>query len=366
MRGLGTTRGQRDVEPRSRRHEVRAKRELQPDGAFLQRTTLPKPGAYRLLADYYPAGGVPQLTPSTIATEGYTAALVPAGLKPDLAPQHGENLEAELTTDPPQPLAGKKTLLYVLFEHQSTVDPLMLFRLLAYMVRIWETHLQAEPEAKRLPVIIPVVLHHSHGGWTAKVAFEDLLDVDATVLAEIAPYVPHFRCVLDDLGGESEEALRARAMSALGRLALWCLKNSRTPELLVAQLGRWGELMRQVARAPDGMAAVGTIFGYMSKIDRTVGVEELQRLVAREIGKDVEEAIVTTADMLRAEGRTEGRTEGRNEAQRTVLLKLLSQRFGALPEDAVARVNAAEPAQLEEWFDRVLTGVSLAAVVGEG
>jgi hypothetical protein len=258
-------------------------------------------------------------------------------------------------------LAGKKALLYVLFEHQSTVDPLMLFRLLAYMVRIWEAHLQAEPEATRLPVILPVVLHHSPSGWTAKVAFEDLLDVDAAVLAEIAPYVPHFRCVLDDLGGESEEALRARAMSALGRLALWCLKNSRTPERLVAQLGRWGELMRQVVRAPDGMTAFGVIYGYMCAVDETFGPSELRRLVAREVGKDVEEAMVTTADILRAEGRTEGRTEG----QRAMLVKLLGKRFGALPEEAVARVNAAGPAELDAWFDRGLTATTLAEALSD-
>jgi predicted transposase YdaD len=83
-------------------------------------------------------------------------------------------------------------LLYVLFEHQSPVDPLMLFRLLAYMVRIWEAHLKSEPEARRLPAIIPVVLHHSRSGWTAKVAFEDLLDVDPVVLAEIAPLCAAF------------------------------------------------------------------------------------------------------------------------------------------------------------------------------
>ena len=270
-------------------------------------------------------------------------------------------------------IAGKKALLYVLFEHQSTVDPLMLFRLLAYMVRIWEAHLRSEPEAKRLPAIIPVVLHHSHSGWTAKVAFEELLDVDATVLAEIAPYVPHFRCVLDDLGEEREEALRARAMSALGRLALWCLKNSRSPEQLVVQLGRWGELMRQVVRAPNGMAAVGTIFRYMWQVNEQLGAEELRRLVAREVGKDVEEAIVTTVDMLLAEGRNEGLSKGRSEGLReglregqcAMLLKLLSKRFGALPEDAVARVNAAEPAELEAWFDRGLTAASLADVLGD-
>jgi hypothetical protein len=262
-------------------------------------------------------------------------------------------------------IAGKKALLYVLFEHQSTVEPLMLFRLLAYMVRIWEAHVRSEPEARLLPAIIPVVLHHSHSGWTAKVAFEDLLDVEPSVLAEIAPYVPHFRCAMDDLGEESEEGLRARAMSALGRLALWCLKNSRSPGQLVAQLGRWGELMRQVTRAPNGMAAIGTIFRYMWEADEQLGVEELRQLVAREVGKDIEEAIVTTVDMLRAEGRSQGHSEGHSEGQREMLLRQLGKRFGALPEDAVARVNAAGPTELEAWFDRVLTAASLAEVLRE-
>jgi heavy metal-binding protein len=97
--------------------------ERQPDGAFLLRTTLPKQGVYRLLADYYPTGGVPQLTPKAITTEGYTAALVPAVLKPDLSPQHGENLEAELTTDPPQPIAGKKTLLFFKLKPADGLEP---------------------------------------------------------------------------------------------------------------------------------------------------------------------------------------------------------------------------------------------------
>ncbi|MFS8069244.1 MAG: hypothetical protein ACMG6S_23025 [Byssovorax sp.] len=70
---------------------------------------------------------------------------------------------------------------------------------------------------------------------------------------------------------------------------------------------------------------------------------------------------MTTADMLRAEGRSEGLSKG----QRAILLKLLSKRFGALREDTVARVNAAGPAELEPWFDRVLTAASLAEVLGD-
>jgi len=97
--------------------------ELHPDGSFELRMTLPKPGAYRLLADYYPTGGVPQLTPKTITTQGCAAELVPAKLKPDLALQHGENLEAELTMDPPQPIAGKKTLLFFKLKPADGLEP---------------------------------------------------------------------------------------------------------------------------------------------------------------------------------------------------------------------------------------------------
>ena len=86
------------------------------DGAaFRLRTTLPKPGTYRLLADFYPTGGTPQLVPKTITTAGYTTPLeagIPR-LEPDLSPKRGENLEVELKLDPVQPIAGKKSMLFV-------------------------------------------------------------------------------------------------------------------------------------------------------------------------------------------------------------------------------------------------------------
>ena len=97
--------------------------EPRPDGTFLLRTTLPKAGIYRLLSDYYPAGGVPQLTPKTIATAGYTAPLVQAELMPDLKPKRGENLQIELVTEPPQPIAGQKTLMFFKLEPADGIEP---------------------------------------------------------------------------------------------------------------------------------------------------------------------------------------------------------------------------------------------------
>jgi hypothetical protein len=93
------------------------------NGSFLQRATLPKPGAYRLLADYYPSGGVPQLTPKTIVTQGYLAPMTPASLKANLTPKHGSNLDVELVTDPPRPIAGRKTIMFFKLQPGDGLEP---------------------------------------------------------------------------------------------------------------------------------------------------------------------------------------------------------------------------------------------------
>src|SRR5262249_34875798 len=125
-------------------------------------------------------------------------------------------------------IEGRTGLVYVLYEHQSRVDALMAFRILRYLVRVWEAWLKEHEEAKRLPAIVPVVLHHSETGWTGATAFEQLLDLEAEALAELGVYVPRFAFLLDDISHESDEALRARSMTALGRLVLYCLRNART------------------------------------------------------------------------------------------------------------------------------------------
>lgn len=80
------------------------------EGTFRYAGSLPKPGMYRVLADYYPAGGTPQLEAKTIFVPG--GGWQPAHPAPDLAPKHAGNLDVELATEPAVPLAGLKTMLF--------------------------------------------------------------------------------------------------------------------------------------------------------------------------------------------------------------------------------------------------------------
>ena len=259
-------------------------------------------------------------------------------------------------------LSGRRAFLYLLFEHQSRVDPLMAFRLLEYMVRIWEDHLRKHPGARRLPAILPVVLHHSETGWRADVIFEALLDLDPDTLAAMADHVPRFRFVLDDISAETDEAIRNRAITALGLLALWCLRHGREPDKLMQRLPGWADLLREVRAAPGGVALLAAIWRYILAVsDRKRPDEVLARLLAAVEEEDAREDIMNIADQLREEGRLKGLAEG----QRRTLLRLLRARFGALPADVTARVREAGAAQLDVWTDRVLTAPTLSAVLGE-
>src|SRR5579872_3430175 len=99
--------------------------ELGADGVFRLDTRLPKPGTYKLLADFYPEGGTPQLISDVVTTAGYKGSLIDSVAKPepDLAAKHSQNLDVELFLDPEQPLAGKKTMLFFRLSPAEGIEP---------------------------------------------------------------------------------------------------------------------------------------------------------------------------------------------------------------------------------------------------
>jgi predicted transposase/invertase (TIGR01784 family) len=64
-----------------------------------------------------------------------------------------------------------------------------------------------------------------------------------------------------------------------------------------------------------------------------------------------------------AKGRAEGEAKGRAEGKAETLRKLLTLKFGQLPEGALRRLGAAKEQDLDRWLERVLTADSLDAVL---
>lgn len=79
------------------------------NGLFQFPLTFPKPGVYRVLGDFYPLGGLPQLSSETVIVAGEPPA--PVTLGRDYTPKDGPNLHVSLETIPDRPVATSRTQL---------------------------------------------------------------------------------------------------------------------------------------------------------------------------------------------------------------------------------------------------------------
>lgn len=146
----------------------------------------------------------------------------------------------------------ERVLVYVLFEHQSTNDERMALRLLKYMVEIWMHFAKDQRNVgEPLPLVIPVVLAHAPGGWTAKRRFAELFTEAAVGLAPHS--IPDFEYAVDDLAKVSPDELQQRLSSDAVRMTLWVLRDARNGSSFLAAAGAWVPVLERIARDPSSL-----------------------------------------------------------------------------------------------------------------
>ncbi|KIG18688.1 Mobile element protein [Enhygromyxa salina] len=258
-----------------------------------------------------------------------------------------------------------RVLLYLLLEHQSTNDPFMPLRMLRYLVNIHERHRR---DKAPLPLIIPAVISHAPEGWTAPVSFGELFTPHPDSIPGLGPLVPSFTLLVEDLSDLSNEDLRGWALAAFPKLALWVLRDSRNSARLLHELKHWICEFREALRAPDGTQAVAQLLRYIALVAGGMHFATFRAKIHEQI-PEAEEIAMTIAEELRQEGMKKGRQEGmekgRLEGRIGVLGKLLTLKFGELPPDHAAQIQAASEAQLERYIERILSADTLEAVFAD-
>lgn len=264
-------------------------------------------------------------------------------------------------------LAGHTVLLYVLFEHQSSEDPMMALRLLRYMLRVWDAWLSDNPNAKNLPAIVPVVLTHAEGGWRKPVAMRELYDAPAELLPDLLPHLPDFRFVLDDLTATSDDELMARALQATGILGLLLLRHAREERSMTGPLLDWLQLMRAVWEAPDGRDAFRMVVQYVMLANKLTTIQDLVQALVPVLGPGAQEVIMTEGQRLIEQGRIEGEARGeargvargRAEGRAASVLTVLAARGLAVSPDVRDLVMTCDDiATLDRWIVRAATAAS--------
>jgi hypothetical protein len=252
------------------------------------------------------------------------------------------------------PLEGQDALVYVLVEHQSSSDPLMAFRMLRYLTRIWDRYLDDHPQTRQLPPVIPLVVHQGPARWNSPRQLLDLIDLDPAGKKAMQACLPSFGYLLDDLAATGTGQLRNRGLTPQALVTLLLLKTAPGNPRLPTELRAWADQLRAILDQPGGGEAFIALLTYIELVSEAPA-SELHDLAAS-LGPDAEEAYMTTAEMLRTEGRAEGLAEA--------LVQVLTIKFGTLPEDLPRKVRAASSGQVQEWTARAVTAEKLDEVFG--
>jgi predicted transposase YdaD len=269
-------------------------------------------------------------------------------------------------------LAGKPALLYLLCEHMSTVDALLPLRLLGYVVRILMRHAEQHDGALPLPIVVPLVVHHSATGWTASTRLEALFDPTLLALEGVGELLPRFGFLLDDLSRLPDEALRARAMGMVPTLTLWALRDGRDPKRLLVSLERWAHLINALSRAPSGRDALFALLRYLSQVadltaetlvqavERVAKSEGLMATVAEQwVAQGVAKGMAEGEAKGMAEGEAKGEAKGKAQA----VLSVLEARGLSVTAAQRAKVlGCTDLAQLEAWVRQAVTAKTTAAL----
>ncbi len=274
---------------------------------------------------------------------------------------------------------GHSLLLYVLLEHQSTVDGWMALRMLRYVVRQVDRWRQEHPESTLLPVIIPLVMYHGpEGAWTAPRRVEDLFDLPEEGREQWGALVPRFEYLLDDLTAEREEALRVRPGPPLARLAWLVLRHGRSEEL-ARKLPEWVALFAQVQAGPEGAEHLVVLIRYLLWVGNKAVREAAGRVLHSVLDEQrAEELMRSYGEELIEQGRQQGLARGREEGlaqglQRGLtrgraedVLRVLSARGVHADEQARQRIlTCTDVATLDRWFERSLNATTLSEVLDD-
>jgi hypothetical protein len=251
----------------------------------------------------------------------------------------------------------REVFLWLLFEHQSTIDRWMPLRMLEMVVEFLKGWRKEHSEALRLPAILPIVLYQGATPWTAPRTLAELYDLSDQALRDLSELLLSFRFVLDDLRVTPDDELMERRVGDLARVALVVMKHV-TSEHLLDQLVRLRAEITRLLATEQGRIGLSGILWYIEcvhpELERHAILGRLKPLVSPEIAKTMD-SYEKTLERMYVEKQ---KRLGRKEAQQ-LLLRQLARRFGALPEAITARVMGAGREELERWGDRVLDAASL-------
>jgi len=259
---------------------------------------------------------------------------------------------------------ARKLVVYILIEHQSKPDDLMMLRLLDYVVQIYNFQVRQWSQQPGsvgsvcLDPVLPVLLYTGTRRWESIKPLVNLMELGtpfARVIPTVAPVfvnLPQIEPeVLEREGGVlgwvlrlvQQRRARPEAFRVLLRRVVTHLETTAPVDR-----DRWLELVSYVLALVYHERAPGERPVLQEIIETSVGTDQYRKELTQ-MGK-------TIADELKEEGARDAAISTRQQT----LIRLVRRRFGEVPMGVLAAIEAMRDVQqLDHWLDQFVTAESL-------
>lgn len=201
--------------------------------------------------------------------------------------------------------AKESVYLYVLCEHQSTVDPLMAFRIWQYVINIWADVLKqaaGQNKPKQLPLIVPLLFYTGGAAYTGSQDLRELIQAPPALIDQ-ALFKQTFQLI--DVNHLSDDELQRQQWA--GMLA-FIMKHIHARDILVFLKQIMGPLQR--LEQAGGTDFIVLLLNYCLNTGETLNVEEFVSVVQQGLSPQIGEKVMTIAEQLIQKGKLEGIAEG--------------------------------------------------------
>lgn len=244
--------------------------------------------------------------------------------------------------------------VYILIEHQSSINPVMPFRLWNYCALIWDKYLK-QTQANTLPLIFPLVFYHGDAPYSGPRKIADLIQAPKDLIESALFGAFH----LVDTHEISDDELRQRRWAGIIQYALKHVNNRNSNRLVETII----ELLQGIDGEVGADVYGSTLLLYWFKKAATCkDPKEFLDAVAEGLSTRMGGEVMSMAKQWAEQHKQEGIQQGMQLGEAQLLTNILKARFHHVPAESLKKIEMADVDALNKWAINALSASSLSQV----
>ena len=253
--------------------------------------------------------------------------------------------------------------IYFLFEHKSYSSKDAAFQLLKYIVKIWGAKIKKE-SATELPVIIPILIYHGKYNWNSKLRLGEMIDGYESLSDQIKKYIPDYEYLLFNISSDSDEEIKGQAQL---RIILTIFRDIFTKDAneFHESMIKAIKYLSELDDKQTGIEYFETMMRYIFNVRSDLTERDVEKLIAKIENNYPEgsEVLMTLAERFVEKGMEKGIEKGMEKGETNALvktaIKLLTKKFGNLPEEVKTKISKLDNSTLEIIIEGIFEYKSL-------